>query len=105
MLRLILFLFFAWITLFSYFSTNLGPITAYNYQRIAFCLIVLIYDISRTIVNVTISKRERERERERETDRQRERERERETETKTNRERDIYRDRQKGCGGYIPRFR
>ena len=53
------------------------------------CLIVLIYDISRTIVNVTISKRERERERERERD------------GDGQRERDI----QRGCGGYIPRFR
>ena len=56
MLRLILIWgVFVCIILFSYFSTELDPITASNYQRIAF------YDISRTIVNATISKRETER--------------------------------------------
>ena len=45
---------------FLIFPLELGPITVSNQlsTQIAFCLIILLYNISKTIVNVTISKRE-----------------------------------------------
>ena len=45
---------------FLIFPLELGPITVSNQlsTQIAFCLNILLYNISKTIVNVTISKRE-----------------------------------------------